>query len=187
MSGCQLVNAATHNNPELHVLSHAWFKALPEADVALQRPVPNDIAYLQYTSGSTRFPRGVIITHREVMANLRCYKPRLRREITPWRPLRLLACLSTMIWDWSAFSPDPVATQLSVDYLRTQDFAMRPLQWLKLISKNRGTVSVAPPFGYELCQRRVNEKDLAELDLSCWRVAGIGAEPISAEQTPSIR
>ncbi|MBS9304358.1 AMP-binding protein [Escherichia coli] len=74
------------------------------------------------------------------------------------------------------------ATQLSVDYLRTQDFAMRPLQWLKLISKNRGTVSVAPPFGYELCQRRVNEKDLAELDLSCWRVAGIGAEPISAEQ-----
>lgn len=52
-----LVNAATHNNnPELHVLSHAWFKALPEADVALQRPVPNDIAYLQYTSGSTRFP-----------------------------------------------------------------------------------------------------------------------------------
>lgn len=59
---------------------------------------------------------------------------------------------------------------------------MRPLQWLKLISKNRGTVSVAPPFGYELCQRRVNEKDLAELDLSCWRVAGIGAEPISAEQ-----
>lgn len=76
----------------------------------------------------------------------------------------------------------PVATQLSVDYLRTQDFAMRPLQWLKLISKNRGTVSVAPPFGYELCQRRVNEKDLAELDLSCWRVAGIGAEPISAEQ-----
>lgn len=66
-----LVNAATHDNPELHVLSHAWFKALPEADVALQRPVPNDIAYLQYTSGSTRFPRGVIITHREVMANLR--------------------------------------------------------------------------------------------------------------------
>lgn len=67
-----LVNAATHNNnPELHVLSHARFKALPEADVALQRPVPNDIAYLQYTSGSTRFPRGVIITHREVMANLR--------------------------------------------------------------------------------------------------------------------
>ncbi|AHA66956.1 NAD dependent epimerase/dehydratase family protein [Shigella dysenteriae 1617] len=66
--------------------------------------------------------------------------------------------------------------------MRTQDFAMRPLQWLKLISKNRGTVSVAPPFGYELCQRRVNEKDLAELDLSCWRVAGIGAEPISAEQ-----
>ncbi len=175
-----LVNAATHNNPELHVLSHAWFKALPEADVALQRPVPNDIAYLQYTSGSTRFPRGVIITHREVMANLRAIshdgiKLRPGDRCVSWLPfyhdMGLVGFLLT-----------PVATQLSVDYLRTQDFAMRPLQWLKFISKNRGTVSVAPPFGYELCQRRVNEKDLAELDLSCWRVAGIGAEPISAEQ-----
>ena len=77
-----LVNAATHNNPELHVLSHARFKALPEADVALQRPVPNDIAYLQYTSGSTRFPRGVIITHREVMANLR-YKATMALNYAP--------------------------------------------------------------------------------------------------------
>lgn len=97
-----LVNAATHNNPELHVLSHAWFKALPEADVALQRPVPNDIAYLQYTSGSTRFPRGVIITHREVMANLRAISTMalnyaLATAASP-------GCLSTMIWDWSAFS-----------------------------------------------------------------------------------
>ncbi|RZN19969.1 acyl-CoA synthetase [Escherichia sp. E3356] len=175
-----LVNAATHDNPELHVLSHAWFKALPEADVALQRPIPDDIAYLQYTSGSTRFPRGVIITHREVMANLRAIshdgiKLRPGDRCVSWLPfyhdMGLVGFLLT-----------PVATQLSVDYLRTQDFAMRPLQWLKLISKNRGTVSVAPPFGYELCQRRVNEKDLAELDLSCWRVAGIGAEPISAEQ-----
>ncbi|WP_240726414.1 fatty acyl-AMP ligase [Escherichia sp. E4702] len=175
-----LVNAATHDNPKLHVLSHAWFKALPEADVALQRPVPDDIAYLQYTSGSTRFPRGVIITHREVMANLRAIshdgiKLRPGDRCVSWLPfyhdMGLVGFLLT-----------PVATQLSVDYLRTQDFAMRPLQWLKLISKNHGTVSVAPPFGYELCQRRVNEKDLAELDLSCWRVAGIGAEPISAEQ-----
>lgn len=98
-----LVNAATHNNPELHVLSHARFKALPEADVALQRPVPNDIAYLQYTSGSTRFPRGVIITHREVMANLRAISHD-GIKLRPGRPLRLPGCLSTMIWDWSAFS-----------------------------------------------------------------------------------
>ncbi|WP_268595762.1 AMP-binding protein, partial [Escherichia coli] len=150
-----LVNAATHNNPELHVLSHAWYKALPEADVALQRPVPNDIAYLQYTSGSTRFPRGVIITHREVMANLRAIshdgiKLRPGDRCVSWLPfyhdMGLVGFLLT-----------PVATQLSVDYLRTQDFAMRPLPWLKLISKNRGTASVAPPLGYELCQRRVNQ------------------------------
>ena len=54
--------------------------------------------------------------------------------------------------------------------------------WASTSPCSVGTGSVAPPFGYELCQRRVNEKDLAELDLSCWRVAGIGAEPISAEQ-----
>ena len=174
-----LVNAATHNNPELHVLSHFglrhYRKPMLRSSVS-----SNDIAYLQYTSGSTRFPRGVIITHREVMANLRAIshdgiKLRPGDRCVSWLPfyhdMGLVGFLLT-----------PVATQLSVDYLRTQDFAMRPLQWLKLISKNRGTVSVAPPFGYELCQRRVNEKDLAELDLSCWRVAGIGAEPISAEQ-----
>ncbi|RRB89613.1 hypothetical protein EIA22_26655, partial [Escherichia coli] len=104
--------------------------------------------------GSTRFPRGVIITHREVMANLRAIshdgiKLRPGDRCVSWLPfyhdMGLVGFLLT-----------PVATQLSVDYLRTQDFAMRPLQWLKLISKNRGTVSVAPPFGYELCQRRVN-------------------------------
>lgn len=59
---------------------------------------------------------------------------------------------------------------------------MRPLQWLKLISQNRCTVSVAPPFGYDLCLRRINDNELAGLDLSCWRVAGVGAEPISAGQ-----
>lgn len=117
-----LVNAATHNNPELHVLSHAWFKALPEADVALQRPVPNDIAYLQYTSGSTRFPRGVIITHREVMANLRAIshdgiKLRPGDRCVSWLPFYHDMGLV-------GFLLPPVATQLSVDYLRTQDFAM---------------------------------------------------------------
>ncbi len=68
----------------------------------LQRPVPNDIAYLQYTSGSTRFPRGVIITHHEVMANLRAISHdgiKLRHG-----DRCVSGCLSTMIWDWSAFS-----------------------------------------------------------------------------------
>ena len=175
-----LINVVNIDSPTIHILSNEDFNALPEMDIELQLPSPDDIAYLQYTSGSTRFPRGVIITHREVMANLRAIshdgiKLRDGDRCISWLPfyhdMGLVGFLLT-----------PMATQLSVDYLSTQDFAMRPMQWLKLISKNRCTVSVAPPFGYNLCLRRVNDKDLAELDLSCWRVAGVGAEPISAEQ-----
>lgn len=174
-----LINSASEDALPAHILSSADLNALPERDVELQPPSPDDIAYLQYTSGSTRFPRGVIITQRSVMANLRVIshdgiKLRAGDRCVSWLPfyhdMGLVGFLLT-----------PMATQLSVDYLRTQDFAMRPMQWLKLISKNRGTVSVAPPFGYELCIRRSNEKELAEINLSSWRVAGVGAEPIPAE------
>lgn len=175
-----LINSVSTDTPDLRILSHADLNALPEKDVALTLPSPEDIAYLQYTSGSTRFPRGVIITHRSVMANLQVIshdgiKLRPGDRCVSWLPfyhdMGLVGFLLT-----------PVATQLSVDYMSTQDFAMRPMLWLKLISKNRGTVSVAPPFGYDLSLRRSTEKDMAELDLSSWRVAGVGAEPISAEQ-----
>ena len=174
-----LIKSAAMDAPPPHILSNADFNALPEKNVELSLPQPDDIAYLQYTSGSTRFPRGVIITQRSVMSNLQVIshdgiKLRAGDRCVSWLPfyhdMGLVGFLLT-----------PVATQLSVDYLRTQDFAMRPMQWLKLISKNRGTVSVAPPFGYDLCLRRSNEKEMAEIDLSSWRVAGMGAEPIPAE------
>ncbi len=72
----------------------------------------------------------------------------------------------------------PLVTQVSVDYLATRDFAIRPLQWLRLISRNRCTVAFSQPFGLKLCTLRVRDSDLKDLDLSCWRVAGIGAEMI---------
>lgn len=174
-----LISAVTSNAQQLHILSDDDFRALPAQDLELHLPQPDDIAYLQYTSGSTRFPRGVIITHRAAMSNLHAIshdgiKLRAGDRCVSWLPFYHDMGLV-------GFMLTPVATQLSVDYLRTQDFAMRPLQWLKLISKNHGTVSVAPPFGYDLSLRRASEKELAELDLSSWRVAGVGAEPIPAE------
>ncbi|ROR11482.1 fatty-acyl-CoA synthase [Erwinia sp. JUb26] len=174
-----LVQPVHSEATQIRILTHADIEALPEKDVQLKAPLAEDIAYLQYTSGSTRFPRGVIITQRSAMANLQAIslngiKLKAGDRCVSWLPfyhdMGLVGFLLT-----------PVATQLSVDYLRTQDFAMRPMQWLKLISKNRGTVSVAPPFGYEICLRRCSDKEIADLDLSCWRVAGVGAEPISGE------
>ncbi|MCH7563941.1 MAG: fatty acyl-AMP ligase [Gemmatimonadetes bacterium] len=151
-------------------------EALPEADVELRATEPEEIAYLQFTSGSTRFPRGVVITESMVMSNLRGIV-RQGLAVRPgdrgvsWLPfyhdMGLVGCLL-----------GPVVSQLSVDYLRTRDFAVRPVQWLKLISRNRGTLAFGPPIAYQLCDQRLRADDIADLDLSSWRIAGVGAEMI---------
>jgi len=154
---------------------------LTEKEIDLQPSSPTEIAYLQYTSGSTSFPRGVVITQETVLNNLvgvanhgidiqshdRCFS---------WLPfyhdLGLVGCMLMS-----------VATQRSIDYLDTRDFAMRPRRWLELLSITRATISASPPFGYELCSRRIRPEDVAQYDLSAWRFAGIGAEPIHTELT----
>ena len=75
----------------------------------------------------------------------------------------------------------PLASQLSIDYLSTRDFAMRPRLWPALISKNRATISYSPTFGYALCARRIRPSEIEQYDLSSWRIAGTGAEPIRAD------
>ena len=135
---------------------------------------PEEPAYLQFTSGSTRSPQGVVITGKAVMSNLQGItrtglKVHEGDRCASWLPFYHDMGLV-------GFVLGPVASQLSVDYLRTRDFAIRPLQWLRLISRNRCTIAFSPPFGYELCARRIRSADLQQLDLSRWRIAGIGAE-----------
>ena len=157
----------------------AAFDCLPEADIEFQRIDPEDIAYIQYTSGSTRFPRGVVIKQKSVMSNLagiithgvkmgpgdRCFS---------WLPFYHDMGLVGLVLV-------PVAAQTSVDYLDTREFAMRPRQWLNLMTLTKATISFSPPFGYELCTRRLRPGEAEKYDLSNWRVAGVGAEMIRSE------
>ncbi len=155
------------------------FDALPEPEIEFDPIQPEDIAYIQYTSGSTRFPRGVMIEQRAVMSNLAGI---IRHGVKMGSGDR---CCS-----WLPFYHDmglvglvlvPVASQVSVDYLDTREFAMRPRQWLNLMTKTKATISFGPPFGYELCTRRLRPGEASKYDLSNWRVAGVGAEMIRSE------
>jgi len=162
-----------------HVGEPGVFDALPEADLPLQAPNPEEVAYLQYTSGSTRFPRGVVITQKAVMANLEGIirhglSVRPGDRCTSWLPFYHDMGLV-------GFLLAPMASQRSIDYLNTRDFAMRPRLWLALISKNRATISYSPTFGYALCARRVRPAEIEQYDLSSWRIAGTGAEPVRAD------
>ena len=155
------------------------FYDLPEPSIRLRPSEPNEVAYLQYTSGSTRFPRGVMITQKAVLSNLFAilkYGIQVRPEerAVSWLPYFHDMGLVGLVLA-------PMAAQLTVDYLSTRDFAMRPRVWLTLMSQNKGTLSFSPPFGYELAARRIREEEVENFDLRSWRVAGVGAEPIRTE------
>ena len=162
------------------VVGSSWeaFAAREAPEVALPQADTDDICYLQYSSGSTRFPHGVAITHRGLLKNLSANGHGMRlapsdRCISwlPWyHDMGLVGCLLS-----------PMANQVSADYLKTEDFARRPLSWLDLITRNEGTtVSYSPTFGYDICARRVSSlTNVAErFDLSRWRIAGNGADMI---------
>jgi len=155
------------------------FDALPEADIELSTVAPDDVAYIQYTSGSTRFPRGVVIKQKAVMSNLAgiiCHGVKMGRgdRCFSWLPFYHDMGLVGLVLV-------PVAAQISVDYLDTREFAMRPRQWLSLMTKTKATISFSPPFGFELCTRRLRPGEADKYDLSNWRVAGVGAEMIRSE------
>ena len=154
------------------------FATRTQSSADLPTARPQDIAYLQYSSGSTRFPHGVAVTHHALLNNLSAHSHGMDLQpedrCVSWLPwyhdMGLVGCLLS-----------PVANQVSTDYLKTEDFARRPLAWLGLISRNKGTtLSYSPTFGYDICSRRISSQShpADRFDLSRWRVAGNGADMI---------
>ena len=159
------------------VLSREDLDAPPIEPDAL--PSLDDIAFVQFTSGSTSAPKGVALSHRNLSANIDAINGPAGLGTTPddsgvsWLPLyHDMGLVGMALGALYAERPGVLLTP--------QAFVKRPAEWLKAISRYRGTISFAPNFAYDLAVRRVKDRDLDGLDLSCWRIAGCGAEPIHA-------
>jgi fatty-acyl-CoA synthase len=173
----QHLQSASQDLPVKWTMSWSEFATLPDAPIAFITPKPTDICYLQYSSGSTRFPHGVAVTHASLMNNCMVHgrygvqiieTDRCISWLPYYHDLGLVGCFLTTL-----------ANQVSTDYISTDDFARRPLTWLKMISRNPGTsASFSPTFGFDITTRRIGPEALKELDLSRWRIAGIGGDMI---------
>ena len=136
-----------------------------------------DIAFLQYTSGSTGQPKGVVLTHANLLANIRAMGRAVRAQpddvFVSWLPLYHDMGL---IGAWLAV----IYHGLRLVVMPPQAFLARPSRWLRIVDEHRGTLSAAPNFAYEIVASRVPDDELQGLDLSRWRIAFNGAEPVHA-------
>ena len=139
---------------------------------------PHAVALIQYTSGSTGDPKGVVLTHANLLANIRALGEALavRRDdvCVSWLPLYHDMGLIGA-WLGSLYHGIPVALMSPLAFLA------RPSRWLTMLSRHRGTISAAPNFAFDLCVKRVTDDEIAGVDLSAWRLAVNGSEAVTAD------
>ncbi|MFT5725009.1 MAG: acyl-CoA synthetase (AMP-forming)/AMP-acid ligase II/acyl carrier protein [Bacteroidia bacterium] len=138
---------------------------------------PETPAFLQYTSGSTGSPKGVIITHGNVIANVKhltCTAGGTQQDVfVNWLPLfHDLGLITAILW--------PVYLRSISVLMAPASFVRNPISWLEAISDYKGTMCGAPNFAYDLCYSKIKKADLCGIDLSSWKVAYNAAEPVKA-------
>jgi fatty-acyl-CoA synthase len=144
----------------------------------LPRVRASDVAFIQFTSGSTSAPKGVAVTHRNVIANAEGIARHLALDPARDRGVSWLPLYHDM--GLIGFLLMPLILQIPIWHLPPLEFAARPQRWLELVHRVRATISFAPNFAYDLVGRRVTPGDVEKWDLRSWRVAGCGAEPVRA-------
>jgi fatty-acyl-CoA synthase len=174
----ELVREAGQRARVRKVWTHEQLAQFAASGAVLKPFGPQDVSYIQYSSGSTSNPKGVLISQQAVCANTMSIL-RHGLKIAPtdrafsWLPLYHDMGLV-------GFCLSPMMGQVSIDYLPTPAFARRPALWLKLMSDNQCTVAYGPTFGYDLAARRING-DAPSLKLDQWRIAGIGGDMVRAD------
>lgn len=154
-----------------------WFvlEDLEATDVDLPDPAPTDVAYLQYTSGSTGDPKGVIVSHANLVHTCEDlafgWHYTANSNIVSWLPT-----FHDMGLIWGLLLPVHVGFRATL--MNPVAFLQRPIRWLEAITAARGTHTAAPSFAYDLCVRKVKPDDLGRLDLSSMIAAGNAAEPV---------
>src|SRR6185503_2501900 len=164
--------------PDLRLVTTPAELAADNVRAVLPAVTRDDVAFIQYTSGSTGDPKGVVLTHQNLLANLRS----VGKTAHFGGDDVVVSCLPLYhdmgligAWMGSLYFGVPLVLMSPLSFLA------RPVAWLQALSDHRGTVSAAPNFAYALCLKKVADEDLASLDLSPWRVAMNGAEPVSPE------
>lgn len=139
---------------------------------------PGEMGFLQYTSGSTGSPKGVVLSHANLMANVRAMGAAVNANpgdvFVSWLPMYhdlglIGANFTTLVLGFPVVLMSPLA------------FLSRPVSWMRAIHRHRGTISGGPNFSFELCLRRIADEDMQGIDLSSWRFAFNAAEPVSPE------